>query len=304
MAPALERVSLGGRVLIVRLRSLGDSVLSTPAIALLKEYRPDLEIAVIVERRFAEIFGGNPAVSAVMEPEAGRARRFGAELAINFHGGTRSAWLTLASGARYRAGFRHYRLGWVYNLRIPRAQAILGEERTVHTAEHLASAMFWLGVPRREIPRARLWAEPWPAPAAYAVLHPGASAPEKTWPVERFVALGRLLRERHGLDIVVIGGRGDNLAPFAEFEVWQGRPLREVKRLLCGAALFAGNDSGPAHMAAAFGIPVIVFFGTSDPAVWAPWRTAGAALHAREGLAGISVEQAIEAAGRVRAHAC
>jgi hypothetical protein len=53
--------------------------------------------------------------------------------------------LTAASHARYRAGFQHFRAQWAYNLSIPRAQEILGEERAVHTAEHLASAMFWLG---------------------------------------------------------------------------------------------------------------------------------------------------------------
>ncbi len=81
-------------------------------------------------------------------------------LCLNLHGGTRSAWLTALSGARWRAGFGHFRHQFVYNVRIPRAQQILGVERTVHTAEHLASAMFWLGVPLTEIPRATLFAAP------------------------------------------------------------------------------------------------------------------------------------------------
>ena len=63
--------------------------------------------------------------------------------------------LTTASLAKYRAGFRHFRGAALYNIKIPRAQEILGEERVVHTAEHLASAMFFLGAPTQEIPSSR-----------------------------------------------------------------------------------------------------------------------------------------------------
>ena len=61
-------------------------------------------------------------------------------------------------------------------------------ERRVHTAEHLASAMFWLGVPQREIPRAKLVRRICRRNrGTYAVIHPFASSPDKTWPAERFV---------------------------------------------------------------------------------------------------------------------
>src|SRR5258708_37902063 len=80
------------------------------------------------------------------------------ELVLNLHGGRRSAQLTLAARARLRAGFGHFRFSAIYNVRIPRAQEILGVERRVHTAEHLASAGFYLGVPLQGIPRAYLHA--------------------------------------------------------------------------------------------------------------------------------------------------
>ena len=59
----LARLDPGSHVAIIRLRSLGDCVLSTPAIHLLKQARPDLKIAVVVEPRFAEVFEGNPDVA-------------------------------------------------------------------------------------------------------------------------------------------------------------------------------------------------------------------------------------------------
>ena len=71
----------------------------------------------------------------------------------------------------------------------------------------------------------------------------------------------------------MLAGPSDDAAPFAPFEVLKNAPLRDVKNLMSGAALFIGNDSGPAHIAAAFGVPVVVLFGPSNPVTWAPWRT-------------------------------
>src|ERR1700688_3715580 len=141
MESLLARLPSRSRIAVIRLRSLGDCVLTTPALALLKSYRSDLRIRVVVEPRFAGVFEGHPdveEVSANVGPHV--------DLVLNLHGGTRSMWMTLTSGAKFRAGFRHHRYSWIYSHQIPRAQEILVEERPVHTAEHLASAMFWLGV--------------------------------------------------------------------------------------------------------------------------------------------------------------
>ena len=167
MPSVLERLAPGSRVAVIRLRSLGDCVLTTPALELLKSARPDLAIAVVVEPRFAAVFDGNPAVAAILPPEYGAVARWRAALTINFHGGTRSQLLTLASLARVRAGFAHHRGAALYSVKIPRAQEILGVERTVHTAEHLASAMFYLGVRVGDVPRARLFATPAKAARPY-----------------------------------------------------------------------------------------------------------------------------------------
>ena len=64
----LDQLPSGAKVLIIRLRSLGDCVLTTPAIHILKQHRPDLRVAVMVEDRFADVFRGNPDVNAVLPP--------------------------------------------------------------------------------------------------------------------------------------------------------------------------------------------------------------------------------------------
>lgn len=303
----LSQIPGGGRIAVVRLRSLGDCVLTTPALEILRRTRPDCRVAVVVEPRFADIFLDHPAVDIVLDPSWAAMVRFRPHLCLNLHGGTRSALLTAASGARWRAAFAHLPWQSIYNIRIPRAQEIFGEERTVHTAEHLASAVFHLGAPRCPVPRAHLTANPSGRSRRYAVLHPMASAANKTWPAERFLAVARHLRDHHELEPVFIAGPGEDVSAFAAFTVYRGRPLREIKNLLASASLFAGNDSGPAHMAAAFGVPVLVLFGASDPVVWAPWRTLSESIVAPAGdpagLSAIETATVIAALDRLRARA-
>jgi ADP-heptose:LPS heptosyltransferase len=294
----LERLPEGSRVCVIRLRSLGDCVLTTPALALLKSARPDIEIGVVAEPRFSAIFEGNPAVSRILNPAWRELRSWHPQLCVNLHGGTRSIWMTLFSGARWRAGFAHHSFTFAYNLKVERAQNILGVRRTVHTAEHLASAFFALGVPLTAIPRAQLFSGPTPVEGRYAVLHPFASAPDKVWPAERFCELARYLR-LWNIEPVFLASAHDDMTPFRDHRVVRGC-LNDVKALLSGATLFTGNDSGPAHMAAAFGIPTVVLFGPSSPAIWGPWQTESEVIVAPDGLGKLPVARVIAALDRLR----
>lgn len=299
MASVLDDVEPAGRVAVLRLRSLGDSVLTTPALGILKRARPDLRVAVMVEDRFRAVFEDQPDTDEILPPRLGALRKFRPSLCLNLHGGTRSAWLTRASAARWRAGFGHYRMRWAYNLHIPRAQQILGVERTVHTAEHLASAMFWLGAPVIDIPRACLGSRaPRLSRPSVAVLHPFAATREKTWPAKGFRTVAGHL-EHSGMEVVFIGGAGDDFTPFRAWRTMPGAPLGEVKDLVAGAALFVGNDSGPAHLAAAFGLPVVTVFGASNPAIWGPWRAPSEAVIASGGIASVTVDRVLDALARL-----
>jgi heptosyltransferase III len=299
----LDRLGPGSHIAVIRLRSLGDCVLSTPAIHLLKQARPDVRIGVVVEDRFAAVFENHPDVSAILAPRASALRAFAPVLCVNLHGGTRSARLTLLSGARFRAGFEIFRPGWIYNTPVPTAQETLGISRRVHTAEHLASAMFYLGVPISEVPRAHI--EPsagrsqYAPDSPYAVIHPLAATAEKTWPSESFLELVRHLERSMGLQAVFIGGPGEDLSRFSADRTVPGAPLGEIAKLMRDAAFFAGNDSGPAHLAAAFGVPQLVIFGPSDAEVWAPWKTPSEILTTDGAISHIEIDRAIQAADRL-----
>ncbi len=296
MQSVLECLPRASRVGILRLRSLGDCVLSTPALEILKRCRPDLRLAVMVEDRFRAIFEGNPDLDEILPPGLGALRRWRPRLCLNLHGGGRSAWMTALSGARYRAGFGHFRHQLVYNVRIPRAQEILGVDRKVHTAEHLASAVFYLGAPVCDVPRAKVVVtQPLPAGrSSVVVIHPFATTPAKTWHAAGFLAVAEHLKQS-GLDPIFIGAGADDISPFRAFRTVSGATLSGIKLLIAVAALFVGNDSGPAHMAAALGVPSVVIFGDSDPAIRGPWRTASEVVIAPSGVAPV-----LEALARLR----
>jgi ADP-heptose:LPS heptosyltransferase len=305
----LDRLPPGSRIAVIRLRSLGDCVLTTPALSLLKAHRPDLHVAVVVEDRFAPVYEANPDVEVTLSPKIAALRAWRPDATINLHGGTRSMTLTAASGARYRAGFAHHRFAFLYTHKIPRAQEIMGVDRKVHTAEHVASAMFFLGVPQMEVPRARLASGKGcilvgsTAPTnremvgqrEYALIHPFASAPEKTWPAERFLEVAEYIDTHLGLEPVFIPGPGESVDLFGPYRVIANARIPVLKHLMSRARLFVGNDSGPAHIAAAYGVPCVVLFGPTDPAVWFPWRTQGRALKMPGGIQEVNVPQVIEA---------
>jgi ADP-heptose:LPS heptosyltransferase len=294
----LEQLRHGARVCVIRLRSLGDCVLTTPALALLKNARPDLRVGIVVEDRFAAVFEINPLVDRILKPHWRAVRKWRPDLCLNLHGGTRSQWMTAASGAPWRAGFTHHSTTLAYNIKIPRAQRILGVNRVVHTAEHLASAVFALGVPLDGPPRAQLSAGPSPLAGRYAVLHPFASAPEKQWPAERFCEIARYL-QLWNFEPVFLAGPNDDLSPFRAHRIFQGT-LSEAKAVLSKAAVFAGNDSGPAHVAAAFGVPSVVLFSTSNPVIWGPWCTESEIVVAPDGMRNLSVSRVVAALERLR----
>jgi ADP-heptose:LPS heptosyltransferase len=157
--------------------------------------------------------------------------------------------------------------------------------------------MFYLGVPIQEVARARVFADMRLSGALpYAVIHPVAATKEKTWP--EFGKVAKHL-EAIGLEPIFIAGSADDLTPFAKWRTVSGAPLTEISALMQNAKLFIGNDSGPAHIAAAFGVPQVVVFGPSDAETWAPWRTKSVVLKAEGPISSITVDQVKQAIDQV-----
>jgi len=293
---------------VVRLRSIGDIVLLTPALRLLKEWRPDLRISAVVESRFRELLENNPDIEEILNPGEGRGwekiksrlgavreiRRRNFSLCVNLHGGPASVFLTRLSRAACKVGFHNYRGRRTYHILVPDAKLILGQT-DVHTAELQAAAFFHLGLPPRKVPGARLVVTPhhqarWEQKRAalglhenqeYALLHPTALYATKQWAPQYFARLGNYLQREKGLLPLYSCGPGESAvldaverASGTAIQRIDAASLGEFAATLAGARLFVGNDSGPAHMAQALQRPSVVIFGSSSSVIWGPWPRA------------------------------
>jgi predicted lipopolysaccharide heptosyltransferase III len=292
------------RILLVRLRSLGDSLLILPLIEALHACRPGLEIDVLVESSFAAVFSANPAVheTLVLKPRKKGARGWSRTramleirrrrypVAVNLHGGTTGAILTFASGARFRVGQEGYRSTRAYNAMIPRSSEIWGRS-DLHTVEHQLSLLRWLSLPVPENPQGRLHLEAGAVERVasklrgagidrYFVVHPTATLETKQWPEKNFAEVADWLGSEYGLPVILTAGasEGQTLVNVARHtrsshRYWTDLSLEELFALIAGSRIFVGNDSGPAHAAAALGKPVMVVWGSSNFRAWHPWAT-------------------------------
>ena len=295
------------RILVVKLRYIGDVLLSTPVFRGLREAFPAAATTALVNAGTEEVLLHHPNVDEVLlvnRRPAGagawlrswtdqlrlvrrlRERRF--DLALDLTDGDRAAFLTWASGARLRVGFnREGRFrGRAYHRIVP---AWSGRR---HAVEADLEALRILGLqPRLVAPTLTLPPE---AEAAaddllarkrvgrdrdLVLIHPGARWWFKAWPAERFAALADWMAEALGAQVLIAGGPGD--APVAETIRRQMRhpgisvagetSVLQLGALLKRCRLFVGNDAGPMHVAAAVGTPVVALFGPTDPAEWGPW---------------------------------
>ncbi len=221
------------RILLVRLRQIGDVVFTTPAIRGLRERFPGAHLAYIVEPAAAPVVAGNPHLNEVIVTTgrsglAGfrddlavirrvRAGKF--DTAIDFHGGPRSSLITWLSGAAVRVGYDIRGRSWMYTVRVPRPRHI----RPRHAVLNQWDLLDALGVPTPDPggtpvemapdPRAaasvagRLTAAGVHAGDCLIVVHVSAGNPFRRWGLERFVALvSALARADAGRRVVVTSG--------------------------------------------------------------------------------------------------
>ncbi len=289
------------RVLLVRLRSLGDAVLMTPALTVLKRH-PGTRVAVLLEAPFHEVLANNPDVDRIITIPRGRsklmtrslairaARRFSPDLTVDLHGGTTSALITALSGAAARLGYASSRSRRFYNRTVPDSRQLWGKD-SIHTVEHQLSPLKYLGfeiepLPPLQVPvgtaaldQVRTLLSRRAIEEGFILIHPGAAFDTKQWETGRYAETAALL-EAEGHAIVFTAGPGEEplledlrkTAP-ASVHFMGPFPLDRFIALASLCRLYLGNDTGTTHIAAALGKPLVVIFGSSDSPVWSPWGT-------------------------------
>lgn len=303
LGPAQWEWSKVKRVLVVRLRSIGDTVLTTPSLYALKRFLPNTPIDILLENWVAPVLDGFEYVDNVITLAPGsttararlarhlRATRY--DVVYNLHGGTTATLLTRATGADHRVGYRAYQYGRLHQHLAPSPALLWGKAKT-HSVEQQLALLGWTGVPVTDRPATHLKVTDSAAKSvstrlqaigihdSFALLHPTAAFNTKQWATENFARVAEHLAEL-GLSTVAISTENEaNVA--AELQRQSSRPvvtftdlsLPEVTALASRARVFVGNDSGVAHIAAAVGAPSVVIFGSSNIDHWRPWSIAPA----------------------------
>ncbi|MGE3467083.1 MAG: glycosyltransferase family 9 protein [Pyrinomonadaceae bacterium] len=301
------------RVLVVRLRSIGDTVLSTPSLIALRRFLPHAQIDILLEDWVAPVLDGFDAVDNVITVGKGTSERFRTarrlrrrryDVAFNLHGGTTATAFVRASGTSHRVGYANYQYSFLYDHLLTSASDFWKQQET-HSAEQQLALLGFVGVPVEDRPKSRLTvtaqaieslerkvsedtredaratgSTPSFERGPIALMHPGSAFFTKKWPTEKFARIAEFLSER-GFCTIAVTSRNERQV-LADLEYQARVPimtlddltLPEVTALASKATLFVGNDSGIAHIAAAVGTPSVVIFGSSNRNHWRPWTDA------------------------------
>jgi len=286
-------------ILIVTKNWLGDAVCITPVIAALRAAYPAAAITVLAHPRCAEVFTDNPAVTRVL-PYAGRrgaaavsdvirlwkmfvAGRYDA--VFLFHRSRSKAVVAALAGIRCRIGFNTKGRGFFLTHSVPQPPA------AAHMIDYHRALLEACGIPAvqrhpqffvagrdRERSSEIVSAAGLRPGRRYAVINPGGNWDRKRWPAACFARVADFIAREYGADIVITGSGKDAEAAreiagrmAAVPVIVAGKTtLKTLGAVIEKAILYVGNDSGPTHIAAALGVPLVALFGPTDPALTGP----------------------------------
>jgi len=295
------------KILIIKPSSLGDIVLALPALSALRRNFPDAKISWLVRLEFAPLLENHPHLTEIIRfdrkflgkawfhPKAfaalvaliWRLRRSKFDAVFDFQGLFRTACLGWLSGCKRRFGMANAReLAHLFY-----THKTVQDEACIHLVDYYLKIIKAAGATdtdvRFEIPTNpvdvnsanKLLASHGIRAGNYIIFVPGSVHSDKCWPVERFAALADKISAKFNLPIIAIGTesdkskvdqiKGKTSVPIANFA--GQTTLGELVALLKAAKLVVSNDTGPGHIAAALGTPLVLMFSWSNPARIAPY---------------------------------
>jgi len=293
------------RILVLRYRFIGDTILTVPFLRNLRRAEPDAHIVWVVAPGSSDVVRGIPYVDEMLfwDPvtihadSRGSHRTLGAKWSFikelraqRFHKAyvlkrsLSSAIIALLSGARERVGFDTEGRGFLLTKRVPYRHdrhevqnflEVLRADGVPVTDDYLES---WSTDDEERTASELLSGAGIAAGERFAVLHPFAAIPQRGWHLEDFARLAALLRD-DGLRVAILGApreRGIFEQAREHFgsacaDLVGKSDLRTSMALLRRAAIFVGNDSGIMHLAAAAGTPLVALFGPQSPVKFGPW---------------------------------
>ncbi len=333
------------KILVMRYRFIGDTVLTVPFLRNLREAYPKAHIDLMLEPFSGQVIEGCPYVDRVIPFEfktihkysaasrRGRLagyvhywrmlRQEGYDAAFALKRSLSSALLIRAAGIPRRIGFategRSFLLTDPVRYRQDQHEVrnFLDCLRVLDIPVHSDVLELWPSSENDTKVRAIFFDAGWKDGDLKIVIHAAASLPAKQWPLERFAAVMKALQARYNARFIYTGASADSAlyreierhGPFNGLNLCGVTGLRENLSVYRASNLFFGVDSGPMHMAAAVGVPVVALFGPTDERKWGPWGEGHTAItkrlscypckphkcHDHECMKRISVEEALEA---------
>lgn len=301
------------RILLTRTDRIGDVVLTTPAIKMIRLKYPDAHIAFMVRPYAKDIVEGNPYLNEVITYDKYgkhksllgtakfvyglRKKKF--DLAIMFHPTNRVHLIAFLAGIPRRIGFDR-KLPFLLTERIPH----LKQKGEKHEIEYTLDLLRPIGIvakngemsislKKRDLEKAKRMLDEYHVGSGIPLIavNPGASCPSKRWPPEKFAALCDNLAKMFRVRILIVSDKANEGPANAVANKMRHEPVNlagkttigELASLLSKCSLFISNDSGPVHIACALKIPVISIFGRGDPGLspkrWGPTYEKSAVFH-------------------------
>lgn len=295
------------RYLIVQLADIGDIIVSTPALAALREARPDAHITLLTTAHSAPVIAGTNLVDEIItfdkkqfngskaffQPANLRRvlalRKGHYDAVVFFHhftlklGTPKFALIAWASGAKHIIGLDNGN-GWFLTRRLPD-----GGFGARHQAQYWLDLVALLGASSEPRPSTIAISNDLPAELpklstqhsapSTIVIHPGSGGYSlaRRWDAARFATLADALSERYNAQIILVGGPNDDADSVKSamkstpLDLTGKTSLAQLAGVIQSADLYIGADSGVMHLAASVGTPVVAIFGPSNPDAWSPW---------------------------------
>ncbi|MFH1876397.1 MAG: lipopolysaccharide heptosyltransferase II [Candidatus Omnitrophota bacterium] len=286
------------RILIVTVNWLGDAIMTTPALRALKRAIPDTYVALMGTGRVRDVYAQNPYLDEFIEfDERSTHRRLTAKLSfIAFlraqkfdtvfliHRSFTRAFMCLLAGIPRRIGWKRPKTCGIVNYPVtPRACPVHRQDHYLHLFEQAGIPVVdrnpevFVSSQEHAIAHTLLGAQAI-GNTPIVGIHVAANWELKRWPAERFAELADLLAKKHHCTILFTGAEPDAALVSrvtgqmsTQAAMLCGKTsIRQLAALITHMRMFISNDSGPAHLAASLGVPTLVIFGPTSPALTAP----------------------------------
>ncbi len=280
------------KVLIIKLRSIGDVIQNTVIFSPIKKAWPDAHLTLIVEPPSYDIVRYHPAINEILifdKSTIGKQIKFywklfreRYDIAIDMHEGPRGAGMCLLSFAAFKVGHKFAPRSFVYNTKID-----FSDLKPKRPIDYQVALIKKLGVAFNQIQpdvfvpqnihdRANKLLNEIGVPGSFCIIHPGSRLHDQ-WEIQKFADLVDIIDQQYGLKIILTCGPGQEDVVreiIGKIEnktcVFIQTGLNELAAITKRAKFVICHNGGYMHLASAVGTPTIALFGISNPKIWGP----------------------------------